>query len=386
MSYDTVCAHEEADLLKRWAPYVKGTPSNKLSYYNEYDRANILFFTDSHIDFHNIDACIENVHRTADFIKTTPIPLDAVVHGGDAITPFDVHDKNDFFNRAGSFFDVMKQCDVPFLFTKGNHDINDWRNYPEHVPTDDDWGKVFLNHTEEKYGIVRQTKASGSKSTWHYYDIEKHKIRIIALDGQDTDKITPNEKGMVKYFGGNSWYISNEQMNWVTHTALNFDDKPEKDWGVIVTIHQHHADSELHENAADRMLKICEAFNVGGTCDITYTHGENSFFDLDVHADFTRYKDLEQKPHMICWLIGHNHTDKNEFSYGINLIWTLNASTCMVASDARVARTPGTPTQNAFDIVNIDTKQRKIRLFRYGAGVTCYGGEKDRFLPDGLDY
>ena len=102
--------------------------------------------------------------------------------------------------------------------------------------------------------------------------------------------------------------------------------------------------------------------------------------------DFSRYSQYETKPHFICCLIGHMHEDKLEIKDGINHIYSLNSSSSSLYGDARVMRYPGTPTQNAFDIVNVDTLNRKIRLFRYGAGVTCYGVGGDRFLPDGLDY
>ena len=80
------------------------------------------------------------------------------------------------------------------------------------------------------------------------------------------------------------------------------------------------------------------------------------------------------------------HEDKTEVHEGINFIWIVNGSCTDVASDARIVRIPGTAVQNCFDILNIDTRKRKIRMFRYGAGVNCYGVGGDRFLPDGLDY
>ena len=107
---------------------------------------------------------------------------------------------------------------------------------------------------------------------------------------------------------------------------------------------------------------------------------------MDLSADFTRYAENEKKPHFICMLIGHDHEDKNFVRDGINVIYSLNSSASSLYGDARVIRYPGTPTQNAFDIVNVDTKNRKIRLFRYGAGLSCYGIGGDRFLPDGLGY
>ena len=80
------------------------------------------------------------------------------------------------------------------------------------------------------------------------------------------------------------------------------------------------------------------------------------------------------------------HSDIYEVRHGINLIWTLNGSATSVCGDARVVRIPGTSTQNSFDIVNIDTRERRIRIFKYGAGKNCYGIGGDRFLPDGLPY
>lgn len=128
------------------------------------------------------------------------------------------------------------------------------------------------------------------------------------------------------------------------------------------------------------------AFNNGGTYENHYKNELNSFFDLDINADFTRYKDLDKKPYMICWLMGHIHDDVHVVKKGIYFIYTRNASSSMRSGDARVLRLPGTVTQNAFDLVNIDTRTRKIRMFRYGAGVNCYGEGGDRFLPDGLNY
>lgn len=80
------------------------------------------------------------------------------------------------------------------------------------------------------------------------------------------------------------------------------------------------------------------------------------------------------------------HEDIYEVHKGINMIYTLNNSASIISGDPRVVRIPGTATQNCFDIVNVDTLHRKIRIFRYGAGVTCFGEGGDRFLPDGLSY
>lgn len=385
MNYEKVCESEEISFYKRFLPYSVTTPTQQLSFDNPQARANLVFFTDSHVDFFEKEECLDNVRRTVDFINNAPLNYDAVVHTGDIITPFGRHKKSDSLNRTKAFFDIAKKCRIPFIFSKGNHDLNDWDNTPDEAFTDRDWSDMFLDFAEEKFGFVRQIKKSGEKSTWHYFDIEEKKIRVVALDAQDTDKETTREDGCILLHGGSSWYISNEQMNWLASTALNFDDKDEKDWGVIFAMHQYMNDSKYHESAMEKVLLICEAFNEGRAIHIDYEN-ENPFFNLDVNADFTRYANLEKKPHMICWLLGHEHTDNLEIRHGINMIWTLNNSATTVSSDSRIARVHGTPTQNAFDVISIDTTHRKIRAFRYGAGVNCYGVGGDRFLPDGIEY
>ncbi len=386
MDYDFICKVEEANLYKRFLPYSIGTPSRNITFDNEYDRANFVFFTDSHIDFEEAEASLDNLKRTIAFSNESPVVFDAVINAGDAITPFFEQDKSLPLVNAKSFFDEAKKSRSPFLFAKGNHDVNCWWNKPENVLTDSDYSNLFYWYSEEKYGFKFQNKSNGFRSTWHYYDVEKHKIRIVCVDFQDIDKTVKNEKGHVKYSGGSGFYISNEQFNWIADVALNFDDKPEKDWGVIMVMHQFPKDNPDFENAGEKLLDLCAALNNSETYENHYKCETNSFFDLDVKADFTKYKREEKKPHIICWLLGHIHDDINEVKKGINLIYTRNASASARSGDARVARIVGTCTQNAFDILNIDTRTRKIRMFRYGAGMNCYGEGGDRFVPEGLDY
>ncbi len=389
-AYDRVVELENDNFYRKFLPYLKGSPESYPTYSDrisdQYSRANIVYFADSHTDGIYTHLYLDNVRRTIEFANNSPIKYDAIINAGDIITPFGKTPKDKAYKMAEKFFNLAKESKVPFIFTKGNHDLNDWDNYPDRVLTDKDWGNLFLNDAEKNYKIVRQTKKSGEKSTWHYYDIEDKKIRIVAVDIQDSDKNVLNDKGICRLHGGNSWYISNEQMNWIADTAFNFDDKREKDWGIIITHHQYPRDPKFHQNAADVLLDLCVSLNEQGTYSHSYKHEDNSFFDMEVNADFTRYAKEDGKPHIICWLLGHDHERKHDIRKGINIIWTINGSCSTSSSDPRMVRIAGTCTQNSFDVVNIDTLHRKIRIFAYGAGTTCYGGCGDRFLPDGLDY
>lgn len=390
MSYDKTAAFEEFMLERAFIPYSVGTMSDKLTSNDQYRRANILFFTDSHIDLINPDECLENVKRTIDYVNNSKVPFDAVLHAGDIITPFNVTQKRDAYERAEKFFEIAKECRVPFIFSKGNHDINDWKNYPCNVLTDADFGSLFLDYAEKKYGIKRQTKSDGVKSSWHYRDIEEHKIRIISADTLDVDKLTTDADGKVLYYSASAWGVSDEQLNWIAHTALDFDDKAEKDWGVIIVTHMAPSygckTEPAYENSISKLFELTAAFNNAGKYDHEYRFPANGSFDISLHADYTKYASLSKRPHIITWLLGHEHCDKYEKVHGINLITTANASCTDNCSDARVARIPGTFSQNCFDIINIDCRKRRIRAFRYGAGQNCYGSGGHRFLPDGIEY
>ncbi len=389
--YQLVCDMEEISLNKRFLPYSIGTPKKTATSNNHHERANFLFFTDCHVDLFNASESLDNVKRIIEYSNGCPVKFDALINAGDAITPANMVSKSEATGRFKKFFDIVKQSRSPVVYAIGNHDSNDSMNIFDNAFTSDDWSKMFFDYAEENFGIVRQVKNNGTKSTWHYRDIEEKKIRIIAIDAYDTDRSAKKEDGLIKFCTKWGNFISQEQFDWLINVALNFDNKPDTDWGVIFTLHEYinnvfTKECDWHQNTGEVLHNLLVTFNTQNTYSYKYKHKENSFFDINITADFTRYANIDKKPHIICCLIGHDHEDKTQVKDGINLIWTLNSSACSLYGDARLMRYPGTPTQNAFDIVNVDTLNRKIRMFRYGAGVSCYGVGGDRFLPDGLDY
>ena len=389
--YQLVCDIEEINLNKKFLPFSIGTPKKTTTSNNHHERANFVFFTDSHVDLFEPLESLDNVKRIIEYSNGCPVKFDALINAGDAITPSNMVPKSEAKERFKKFFDLVKQSRSPVVYAIGNHDSNDSTNVLDNAFTSDDYSEMFFDFAEENYGIIRQTKKDGTKSTWHYRDIEEKKIRIIAVDVYDTDRTVKKDDGTIKF--GTKWgnFISQEQFDWISNVALNFDDKAEGDWGVILTLHEYidnvfKNECDWHQNTGEVLHKILVAFNTQSTYSYTYKHKENSFFDTNVCVDFTRYAQNDKKPHIICCLLGHDHVDKSDVVDGINLIWSLNSSASSLYGDARVMRYVGTSTQNAFDVVNIDTLNRKIRIFRYGASLTCYGVGGDRFLPDGLDY
>ena len=350
----------------------------------KYDKANLLFFTDCHIDYVNPDESYQNSTIAFDFANNSPIPFDGVINGGDTITPFGNNSKKSEKEKFMSFFSQAKASRYPFIYCKGNHDLNDWNNTPANTFNDADWSEMFYDYAEERYGIVRQTKSNGNKSTWHYYDIVDKRIRVVCVDVQDTDKTKINSEGNVFYHGGVSWYISQEQMTWLIDVALNFDEKENKDWGVIIVSHQGKGygdftnEEPLYEDSITKFHSVLIAFNNHKKYSNSYLFPKNSFFDLTINADFSRYALEEDAPRIICWLQGHEHADNYLNQDGINVIWT-SCSACYENDSSNLPRTKNSITQICFDILSIDTIKKEISLIRYGAG-------ENRFLDEGLVY
>ena len=79
-AYDITCQFEAIRTLDRFIPYSIGTPSDKMSSNDNYPRANFIFFSESHIDFCEPEASLDNVRRTLEFANDSPIRFDALVH------------------------------------------------------------------------------------------------------------------------------------------------------------------------------------------------------------------------------------------------------------------------------------------------------------------
>ena len=165
--YALVKAFESARVQKAFIPYSVGNPVPGLTFDNQAPRCNLLFFSDSHVDMQAVPSR-ENVEDTIAFANNAKFHLDAVLHGGDAITRSGQNEKAPVKALFEEFWSVLKKSNLPVIFTKGNHDLNDWHNIPANAFTDADWSEMWYDFAEEKWGIVRQKKASGEKSTWHY--------------------------------------------------------------------------------------------------------------------------------------------------------------------------------------------------------------------------
>lgn len=384
---------EDFNTESRIIPYSIGTTTQAIDYAPGYNRLIIGFMTDNHIDLGNPGVSLENVKNAIEFFNNLKVPISCILEGGDVITQYNAS-KPTYKEMLKPFFSETWKAKIPFLYTKGNHDINAIGVPPSSVLNEDDWDAVWFGRAENQYGIVRKTKANGKKSGYYYYDIPAFKVRIVSLDCYDLDFSKTDASGNVLYAPGSASYIANEQMNWLASTALNFDNKSDKGWGVLIFLHYSGNPADEYGTTIEpRFRSIYGAFNRmlvafsnRTTYSEEYTFADNAFYDLSISADWSRYAELESAPYLIGVLSGHRHWDYNYNWNGVQNIFTANQFCGEYYSDDRVKRTAGTHTQNLFDIFSIDLPKRKIRAIRYGAGLNCYGIGGDRFLPDGLSF
>lgn len=393
-NYQFVKAVENTLVESRIVQYWRGTLKYGLDtdQSHSYERLNIAFMTDNHLDLGDIQTNKDNVVDAIDFCNNLKVPIAAIIEGGDVATKVRGN-KKDHIQDLNQFFDLVWNAKMPLLYTKGNHDLNTIRVTPDMALSDKDWGDIWFNRAEEQYHIMRKIKSNGQKSGYYYYDLNDWKVRLICVDCFDVDINKTDENGEILYWGGTSYYIANEQYNWIVQEALNFDDKEEKDWGVVVFTHAYRlADkygtiqTPMFDAIYPKFNEMLKAFNSQSTYNEVYSFPENHFYDLSVSGDWTRYANQEKKPYLICVLSGHIHTDTYNNIEGTHFITTANQFCGNYWSDIRINRVAGTRSQNLFDILNIDLTQRKIRVIRYGAGANCFGDGGDRFLPEGISF
>lgn len=338
---------------------------------------NLIFATDYHYDIgtnynpDNIDvpdATIREVWESGlrKVLNATSLSnADAIVFNGDNIDQPMVKDvpleKKMMLKELHDFLlTATSSAEMPAFILKGNHDGNynhkvAKRNL-DSVITDKEWSQVY-DKVVPDYGENRSTGAN-----YFYKDFDDKKIRLIGLDTYDLPETT-NDDGSMKYNRFNTSGLQQAQLNWLANTALQV---PE---GTTVVISMHHPiDGTLATSSDvtkvinhDVLMQIINDFVAGKSNSVSGT-----ISDVPVKIDYT----FKGAGTIAALLSGHFHTDGNVVKNGINFIQTRCSlgSGDNVIGDKRIKEYIGTPLEDAFDIVAIDTTAKTIDLKRVGAG------------------
>jgi hypothetical protein len=260
---------------------------------------------------------------------------------------------------------ISQLCFDNFFTVKGNHDdnsiISNGINNVKYTMTPQEQYNIMFKQLD---GIVH-FDPSNKEGLYYYYDIPEYKVRAIFLNSIDIPYIkNPENKASWKYDGQNTYSYSNNQLNWLAHTALQL---PNNEWQVMFFTHVNPfpedmvgSDNLVHNGSI--MLQIIEAFKNGTSYVSTPSNGD---FPQSVAIDFSS-KGFGK---IIAFFYGHTHSEQVLIRNGITYVSTWNDAPKKSSSNPNApVRTIGTPSEICINIVTVNFNKNKIFMTKIGAG------------------
>ncbi|WP_314406054.1 BppU family phage baseplate upper protein [Leuconostoc suionicum] len=322
---------------------------------------NIGFITDNHYELGNYSPNAIQHYSHLLTLSRLSKSIDTVVFGGDNINGNvnkEILDNETSVLTNLAFDTSYKKTDV--FLVLGNHDTGVGQMgdmLPSQTLTYDEI-KNYYRTSESQYGEIRN-----GDSLYGYKDYSDKKIRLIFMNSFDNPEVL-NADGTYKYNYLVTSGYRQEQLEWLGKQALSL---PDNSWHVIVFTHApvpgtFWDDSSLQYNS-DSFSGILKAFVMGSSFSKTDT--SNSDYPVNINVSYS------QKGNLIGVVSGHIHADGMLFKDGINYIET-TCSLCY-SGDVSKGRVKETETEDAWDVFSIDTAQRHVDIFRFGA----YGSDRE---------
>ncbi|MBO3389681.1 phage tail spike protein [Clostridium perfringens] len=265
--------------------------------------------------------------------------INYILTGGDYINNHE--NKEEVIKRLKNFKDRFEDRSNLFI-TLGNHDDNS--NYK-------DFSKVITHEEMKKLMFSDMQDVIFGNGLYYYKDFHEHKIRLIVLNSED---IPEYDIGM-KYKGQWDYAFSNEQLNWVAHTALNTDYK------IILCSHTPLIENvegfDLAIRNSEAMLGIMKAYTTGTSYSSSNNTGD---FKYNVSVDYNK------KGTIVCCLFGHVHADNIVYKDNIAHISTTCSNCSYRYGSSAIKNATGTVNEIALDFLTV--RNDMGFLTRFGAG------------------
>ena len=233
----------------------------------------------------------------------------------------------------------------------------------EKIITDKEFSEIYQQ--KDIYGEKRKYN-----SNYFYHDNTDKKVRIVGLDSSDNPEITDNQNRMIynrQYYSA----FSAQQIEWLAGEALLAPD------GYAIIILTHWALDRTLVNYADKdnpyfsnfgrtpinhdcIVHLLEAYKMKGRGIVKNTVDDR----VPVVKD---YDFSNTNSDLIAVINGHLHRDMDSTVNGVKYI----SSCCSLNSSKQYNRndsTLDTIEEECFDVIEIDTEYRKLRMKRVGAG------------------
>ena len=296
-----------------------------------------VFFTDTHV--------AENVNHMS-CAKLIPgilqeTGIDTVLFGGDAVWAY-CSDKSVMLHQVYRMMGCLNAC-KPYArnvcWVRGNHDFT----YKVSADTADGYTATAA----EERSLLRKYLPGDNL----YYALEEpvSQVKLICLDTSD-NRLPDNPTRYNALRKG----MTQAQYNWLIGQL--------SDGGKYIVVIGHiPLSTALDPNGGDSLAPlrgIMEAFAAKSTYSYSGTILDES---LSINCNFTGNTST-----LVCYLSGHMHKDANALENGILSITTTADYT--TNDDPNVVRTMETQLEGAFDVIGIDTANRKIKMIRVGGG------------------
>lgn len=270
--------------------------------------------------------------------------LDLAVYNGDIVHGREV--KSNTINRIKQLIHTHRLAfdDLPTMWTIGNHDDNN----------------IYFAGEVRRENILTLAELENAfeiNKTYGYRDFGDKKLRVIVLDSFENPEII-GEDGLPKYTRDYSSVFSANQLTWLSK-ALEVP----TGYSVIAFTHvpplgycNNKPYIGYHNVNHDLMLGLFNAF-VEGT---SYTaSGTNTDYPAQVNADYSN----QGGGHLIGIVTGHEHRDlEPQVINGVRVI----ERTCNLPAGA--GRSIGSVSEEAFDVIEIDSVNKHCKFNRFGAG------------------
>ncbi|WP_283580964.1 BppU family phage baseplate upper protein [Limosilactobacillus reuteri] len=330
---------------------------------------NFGLITDNHYQPDN-----EYAYRSIDHYDwfgeaTKAAKVDAVIVDGDNTNganydnKYAARFKEELYRSTANIVDLLEgacsnQSDI--FWIKGNHDSGAWSNNaldgekpnPNNALTENELLQLYHCNTS-RYEEVRD-----GNSFYFYKDYPDVKVRLIGLNSLDDDDQLDADGNYAKK-DINYHSFRQPQLNWLANTAL----KVPSDYQVILFFHTPLDGAFSTKNGmvnSGHLQSIIQAFKNGTSISINDASSKEPINGLNV--DFT-----EQGPGTIIGIFnGHYHNDNydNSLIPGVSMIEE-NAS----LNNGKVAtRIRNTNSEDAWDLVSVNTKTRSVNMYRFGEG------------------
>lgn len=258
-----------------------------------------------------------------------------------------------------------KYVRTAMFMIRGNHD-----NGTGHQNTEGKSADEVLDDNAVKNGFGTKfnyyDEVRDGDSFYFYKDFPDKKVRIIGLDSNDIPLEKKDSNGHYAYDTNTAGFRS-QQLNWFANKALML---PDNTWQVVVFFHipfpnafGQWAEDNTFVNY-HHAIAILNAFKNGTSVNINDTSNPD-FTITGLQADYSK----QGQGTLIAIVNGHLHCDDQDTSIlnGTPVI-EVTTSASFVSDKVNNSDRRNTNDEDAWDIISINTKERKIHCYRFGRG------------------